>query len=163
MWLTKANLTEAPPDFIQNYWTSPLSDATFHQLITHLDAENVERLSAYQDPFGSAWLNVVSNKNLGSTLTDQQLRISLSLRLGAKICEKHTCRCGKRVEENGHHSLSCARSAGRFSRHHNLNTLMKQSLSSIKVPSILVPYIIYKFQERMPLFAGHDYTNEIYK
>ena len=67
-------------------------------------------------------------------MTDQQLRISLSLRLGSKICEKHTCRCGKLVEENGHHGLSCARSAGRFSRHHNLNTLVKQALSSINVP-----------------------------
>ena len=43
------------------------------------------------------------------------------------------------VEENGHHGLSCARSAGPFSRHHNLNTLVKQALSSTKDPSILEP------------------------
>ena len=139
MWLTKANLSEAPSDFIQKHWTSPLSDTTFDQLITHLDVENVERLNAYQDTFGSAWLNVVPSKNLGPKVTDQQLRISLSLRLGAKICEKHTCRCGKLVEKNGHHGLSGGRSAVRFSRHHNLNTLVKQALSSIKVPSILEP------------------------
>ena len=101
--------------------------------------ENVKRLNAYQDPFGSAWLNVVPSKYLGLKLTDQQLRLSLSLRLGAKICEKHTCRCGKLVEENGHHVLSCARSAGRFSRHHNLNTLLKEALISIKIPSSLEP------------------------
>ena len=139
LWLEKSNLSEAPSDFIQKHWTAPLSHVSFDQLITDLDAENVRRLNAYQDPFGSAWLNVVPSKNLGLKLTDQQLRISLSLRLGAKICEKHTCRCGKLVEENGHHGLSCARSAGRFSRHHNLNVLVKQALSSIKVPSILEP------------------------
>ena len=50
--------------------------------------------------------NYVSSKNIVPKLTDQQLRISLSLRLGAKIREKHTCCCSKRVEENG------ARSAG---------------------------------------------------
>ena len=116
-----------------------LSDTTFDQLTTDLDVENVKRLNAYQDPFSSDWLNVVPSKNLGLKLTDQQLRISLSFRLGAKICEKHTCRCGKLVEENRHHGLSCARSAGRFSRHHNLNILVKQALSSIKVPSILEP------------------------
>ena len=110
--MTKANLSEAPSDFIQKHWTSPLSDATFDQLITDLDVENVKRLNAYQDPFGSAWLNVVPSKNLGLKLTDQQLRISLSLRLGAKSCEKHSCHCGKLVEENGHHGLSCARSVG---------------------------------------------------
>ena len=102
LWLARANLTEAPSDSIQKHWTSPLSDATFDQLITDLDAENVKRLNAYQDHFGSAWLNVVPSKNLGLKLTDQQLRISLSLRLGSKICEKHICRCGKLVEENGH-------------------------------------------------------------
>ena len=139
LWLTKANLSEAPWDFIQKHWTPPLSDATFDQLITDLDVENVKRLNAYQDPFGSAWLNFVPSKTLGLKLTDQQLCISLSFRLGAKICEKHTCRCGKLVEENGHHGLSCARSAGCFSRHHNLNTLVKQALSSIKVPSTLEP------------------------
>ena len=101
--------------------------------------ENVERLNAYRDPFGSAWLNVLPSKNLCLKVTDQQLRISLSLRLGAKTCQKHTCRCGKLVEENGHHGFSCARSAGRFSRHHNLNTLVDQALSSIKIPSILEP------------------------
>ena len=61
MWLTRANISEALSDFVQNHWTSPLSDATFEQLITGLDAENVKRLNAYQDPFGSAWLNVVAN------------------------------------------------------------------------------------------------------
>ena len=139
LWLTKTNLSEAPSDFIQKHWTSPLSDTTFDQLITDLDVENVRRLNAYQDPFGSTWLNFSPSKNLGLKLTDQQLRISLSLRLDAKICEKHTCRCGKLVEENGHQGLSCARSAGRSSRHHNLNTLVKQALSSFKVPSILEP------------------------
>ena len=48
LWLTKANLSEAPSDFIQNHWTSPLCEATFDQLITEVDVENVKRLNAYQ-------------------------------------------------------------------------------------------------------------------
>ena len=39
LWLKRANLTEAPSDSIQKHWTSPLSDATFDQLITDLDAK----------------------------------------------------------------------------------------------------------------------------
>ena len=85
LWLTKANLSEAPSDVIQKHWTSLLSNAIFDQLITDLDVENVRKLNAYQDPFGSAWLNVVPSKNLGLKLTDQQMRISLSLHLGAKF------------------------------------------------------------------------------
>ena len=150
LWLTKANLSEAPSDFIQKHWTTPLSDATFDQLITDPDVENVKRLNAYQDPFSSAWLNVVPSKNLVLKLTDQQLRISLSLHLGVKIWKKHTSRCGKLVEENGHYGLSCARSAGRFSRHHNLNTFLKQALSSIKVPSILEPNCLTRKEGKRP-------------
>ena len=112
--------------------------------------ENVKKPNAYQDPFGSAWLNVVPSKNLGLKLTDQQLRISLSLRLGAKIWKKHTYRCGKLVEETGYHGLSLARSAGRFSRHHNRNTLMEQALSSIKVPSILEPHGLTRTDGKRP-------------
>ena len=58
----------------------------------------------------------------------------------AKICEKHTCRCVKLFEENGNNVLSCARSAGCFSWHHKLKSVVKQALSSFKVPSILKPY-----------------------
>ena len=109
-----------------------------------------QKAECLSKPLGSAWLNVVPSKNLCLQLPDQQLRISLSLRLGSKICEKHTCRCGKLVEENGHHGLSCARSAGRFSRHHNLNTLVKQALSSIKVPSNLEPHGLTRTDGKRP-------------
>ena len=66
--------------------------------------------------------------NLGLKLDDQQLRISIGLRLGANICVEHTCHCGKRVERDGLHGLSCTKSAGRFSRHATLNSLIKQTL-----------------------------------
>ena len=44
----------------------------------------------------------LTSKNLGLKLTDQQVRVSLTLRMDARICEKHICRCGKVVGENGH-------------------------------------------------------------
>ena len=122
----------------------------FDHFKTDLGAENAKRLNAYQDPFCSAWLNVVPNKNLGPKLTDQQLRIALSLRQCEKVCKKHTCRCSERVEENRHHGLSCARRTGRFSRHHNLNTLVKQVLSSMKVLSILEPSGMTRTDSKRP-------------
>ena len=54
----------------------------------------------------SQWLNVVPCKNVDQKLDDQQLRISIGLRLGANICVAHTCHCGKRVEQDGLHGLS---------------------------------------------------------
>ena len=50
LWLTKANLSEAPSDFIQKHWTSPLSAATFDQLITDLDVENVKGWTLTKTP-----------------------------------------------------------------------------------------------------------------
>ena len=78
-------------------------------------------------------------KNLGLKLDDQQLRISIGLRLGANICVAHTCDCGKRVERDCLHGLSCTKSAGRFSRHATLNSLIKHVLGSLDLPSMLEP------------------------
>ena len=65
-----------------------------------------ERSNAHQGKFGSQWLNAVSCKNLSMKLDDQELRISIRLRLGANICVAQTCHCGKRVERDGLHGLS---------------------------------------------------------
>ena len=80
-------------------------------------------------------MELTLQKYFGVKLMDQQLRISLSLRLGAKILEKLVWRSGKLVKENGHHGLSCAR----LPRQHNFIDLMKQALSSNKISSILEP------------------------
>ena len=47
------------------------------------------------------------------------------------------CHCGKRVERDGLHDRSCTKSAGRFSRHATLNSLIKQTLGSLDLPSML--------------------------
>ena len=57
--------------------------------------------------------------------------------LGSPIGERHNCVCGKNVTEEGWHGFSCLKSAGRFSRHSNLNAFIKQSLSSTHIPSVL--------------------------
>ena len=97
------------------------------------------RLECYSSKFGSQWINAFPSKNLGLKLTDSQLRVAIALRLGCKICETHTCRCGKIVGEDGTHGLSCKRSAGRFNRHVQLNDLVRRTLSSANVPAVLEP------------------------
>ena len=58
--------------------------------------------------------------------------------------------CGKDVTEDGWHGLSCHKSAGRFSRHSNLNALIKQSLSSTHIPSVLEPRHLYRNDRKRP-------------
>ena len=52
--------------------------------------------------------------------------------------------CGEDVTEDGWHSLSCLKSAGRFSWHLKLNAFIEQSLSSINLPSVLDPRQLYR-------------------
>ena len=119
-------------------------------MILRLEPTDVKRFNAFQDRFGSQWLNVIPCKNLRLKLSNQQLRIAIGLRLGSKICERHKCVCGKDVTEDGWHGLSCFKSAGRFSRDSNLNALIKQSLSSTHIPSVLEPRHLYRTDQKRP-------------
>ena len=91
-----------------------------------------------------------SFKNLGLKRDDQHFRISIGLRLGANICVEHACHCGKRVERDGLHCLPCTKGAGRFSRHATLNSLMKQTLGSLDLPSMLGPRGLYRTDGKRP-------------
>ena len=56
--------------------------------------------------------------------------------------------CGK--DEDGWHGLLCLKSAGKFSRHSNLNALIKQSLSSTRIPPVLEPRHLYRTDQKRP-------------
>ena len=106
-WLSLATEHEGPLVGTQKKWTQPVYVKTAQNLISRMDDKRSEVFNAHQCKFGSQWLNVVPCKNLGLKLDDQQLRISIDLRLEANICVAHTCHCGKRVELDGLHGLSC--------------------------------------------------------
>ena len=114
-----------------------------------MDDKRSKVFNAHQGKFGSQWLNGVLCKNLGLKLDDQQLRISIGLRLGANICVAHTCHCGKRVERDGLHGLFCTKSAGRL-RHATLNSLIEQTLGSLDMPSMLKPRELYQTDGKRP-------------
>ena len=115
-----------------------------------MDDKRSKVFNAHQGEFGSQWLNVIPCKNLGLMFDDQQLRISIGLRLGVNICVAHTCHCGKRIERDGLHGLFCTKSAGCFSRHATLNSLIKQTLGSLDLPSMLEPRGLYRMDGKRP-------------
>ena len=149
-WFNLEKIEMAPENEIQKIWTEPIFDSEIAGLILRLEPTDVKRFNAFQDRFGSQWLNVIPCKNLRLKLSNQQLRIAIGLRLGSKICERHKCVCGKDVTEDGWHGLSCLKSAGRFSRQSNLNALIKQSLSSIHILSVLEPRHLYRTDQKRP-------------
>jgi len=69
----------------------------------------------------------------------EAVRIAAGLRLESKLCEPHECVCGSSVESRGHHGLSCRRSSGRSSRHHNLNDIVWRALAKAEVPAVKEP------------------------
>ena len=143
-WLSLTNELESPLDGTQKNWTQSFYVKTAQYLISRIDDKRSKVFNAHQGKFESQWLDVVPCKNLGLKLDDQQLRISIGLRLGANICVVHMCHCGKRVERDGLHGLSCTKSAGRFSRHATFNSLIKQTLGSLNLPSVLEPRGLYR-------------------
>ena len=149
-WFELGKIETAPENEIQKNWTKPIFDCEIADLILRLEPTDIKRFNAFQDRFGSQWLNVIPCKILRLKLSNQQLRIAIGLRLGSKKSERHKCVCGKDVTEDGWHGLSCLKSARRFSRHSNLNALIKQSLSSTHIPSVLEPRHLYRTDQKRP-------------
>ena len=149
-WLSLTNEHESPLDGTQKNWTQPVYVKTAQDVISRMDDKRSKVFNAHQGKYGSQWLNVVPCKNLGLKLDNQQLRISIGLRFGANICVAHTCHCGKGVERDGLHGLSCTKSADRFSRHATLNSLIKQTLGSLDLPSVLEPRVLYRTDGKRP-------------
>ena len=149
-WSSLMNEQESPLDGTQRNWTQPVFVRTAQELISRMDDKRSKVFNAHQGKFGSQWPNVVPCKNLGLKFHDQQLRISIGSRLGANIFVAHTCHCGKRVERYGLHGLSCTKSAGRFSHHATLNSLIKQTLGSLDLPSMLEPRGLYRTDGKRP-------------
>ena len=148
-WLSSTNEQESPLDGTQKNWTQPVFVKTARELISRMDDKRSNVFNAHQGKFGSQRLNVPC-KNMGRKLDEQQLRISIGLRLEANNCVAHTCHCGKRVERNGLHGLSCTKSAGRLSRHATLNSLIKQTLGSLDLPSMLELRRLYRTDGKRP-------------
>ena len=94
---------------------------------------------AAREEGSGAWLHALPSSALGTLLDPDCLRIAVALRVGARICEPHKCRCGKMIDSLGHHPLSCRYSAGRHPRHASLNDIVKRALTTAGIPCNLEP------------------------
>ena len=97
------------------------------------------RLLASQSSGSGAWLEALPLASIGLKLDDTSLGIAASLRIGALVVFTHTCVCGARVERDGHHGLSCNRSAGRHMRHTNMNEIIQHVFHTTGIATIREP------------------------
>ena len=66
-------------------------------------------------PKSDAWLHILPIAPLSLPVSDDVVRVAVSLRLGVSICRPHLCAsCGKGVDVLGAHGLSCRFSKGRL-------------------------------------------------
>lgn len=98
----------------------------------------------------SYWLSAVPSKNIGTLLDDNCFKISVALRIGAKICHPHKCRCGETVDAFGTHGLKCRFSAGRHVRHQEFNNTIKRGLTTVKIPATLEPIGLFRDDGKRP-------------
>ena len=133
-WLSLANDQESPLDGTQKNWTQPVFVKTTQDFISRMEDKRSKVFNAHQGKFGSQLLNVVPCKNLGLNLMISNFEFQLvcvsvptsALGIRATVAKE---------ERDGLHGLSCTKSAGRFSRHATLNSLIK--LGSFDLPSML--------------------------
>ena len=140
-WRRQAGDISTPVENVhkQKSWDLPLAKVTQERLLAEVDQVGRARLLAAACSESGAWLNAIPVPSLGTQLDPEVLRVAVALRLGSSVCEPHTCRCGGRMDDKGHHGLSCRFSAGRHPRHAALNDVVKRGLQRAGLPSVLEP------------------------
>ena len=117
---------------------------------TRLPSGEKARILAVSSEYSSAWLNAVPIPSLGLHLDPMTLKIACALRLGSTLCHPYQCSCGKMVEPNGRHGLSCRNQVGRWSRHNEVNHLIKRALVQAKIPATLEPTNLSSIDGKRP-------------
>ena len=140
-WKNLSAKTEEPSKPIyQSSWDKEICDQNYQNLlISAPNKEEKARLLAVASPNASDWLEAIPIPALGLKLDPMSHKISCSLRLGSPLCHQYTCVCGVVVEPLGRHGLSCRFQIGRFSRHDEINSLLKWALVQAKIPAINEP------------------------
>ena len=105
----------------------------------NLDQHRLACFSAASQPYCGAWLTAIPSSATGTFLDNDNITVGVATRLGLRLCESHTCRCGTSIDWRGLHALSCRFSAGRFPRHSALNDIIKRALDVAGFPSLLEP------------------------
>ena len=136
----------------QKSWDKPRVEVLFDSLLRRCsDHESRARLLAAGSRESGAWLNAPPVSSLGLRMSNDMIRISIGLRVGAPIVQPHTCvQCGKEVDHHARHGLSCKSSQGRLSRHNALNNVIYRSLVAAKVPSRLEPSGLHRSDGKRP-------------
>ena len=120
-----------PSSAIQRTWDNQCCQAQADKLSNNnTDVVERARLLAARAPGSGDWLEALPLTSVGLKMDNNTVRIAVGLRLGAPIVHPHQCVCGSLVTRDGRHGLSCRKSAGRHSRHNQVNDILHRAFVS---------------------------------
>jgi hypothetical protein len=135
----------------QRSWDKSLVEREFSLLMQQqADDHNKARLLAVSAKHSGDWLHATPISSCGLRLDDEAIRIAVGLRLGAEVCQPHTCTCGNIADALGTHALSCKRSSGKFVRHNSLNELIYRALIRANIPASKEPLGLSRTDGKRP-------------
>ena len=152
-WSTTNPDVPAPDETMrcaQREWDDALCSHRKDALMGRVNQEDRARILAAASIGAGAWLDAVPSSSFGTLLDRETLRISVGLRVGADLCQPHSCKCGVVVDKKGLHTLSCRYSAGRIARHAAVNDVVKRALVGCGIPSTLEPTGINRGDGKRP-------------
>ena len=92
---SKTNLLAPIQSSRQRAWDEPLVKIAVDNVLSTAQTQvGLARLLAVSAPHAGAYLNAIPCSSVGTRLDNTSLRIAIALRLGAPVCEPHTCVCG---------------------------------------------------------------------
>ena len=119
-------------------------------MLNAVDNKDKARLLATQAPHSGDWLVATPITAIGLRMSNETIRVAVGIRLGTRLCEPHTCPCGTFVDARGLHGLSCRRSAGRHTRHSQLNDIIWRSLCRAKISASKKPLGLTRSDGKRP-------------
>ena len=139
-WKACSNTDALPSSTRKRDWSLAVFQNTQQSLLSStVDAQDEARLLASAQKESGAWLEALPVPSLGLHLSNNELRVVVSLRLGVPTCAEHTCACNEKVGILGTHGLKCKKSKGRFSCHHAVNDIIARALNLANLPAMLEP------------------------
>ena len=123
----------------QRYWSSAVHEALFRSLKADAPPCRLVRILTAAQGHSGDCIIAYPITQVGTRLDNKILRVGVALQIGLTVCLAHQCRCGATVQSDGLHPLSCLFSAGRFPRHSAINNIIKRSLDTAGLHSILEP------------------------
>ena len=138
----------SPMVYKQSHWDKPVVEAKFQQLLTN--STERARLLAVAAPHSGDWLHALPLSSCGLRLDNESIRVAVGYRVGANLCQIHSCPCGTLVNSKGSHVLSCKKSHTRILRHNSLNEVVFRALVRAGVPSIKEPSGLLRSDGKRP-------------